>query len=167
MGLCLFSGRQFEDTFENTLCKKSQINANATNVPLPFFEQTIWGDIWKLTVEKSQTNAANVTLPFFRADNLTKHLKAHSGEKSKKCNLRTHLKTHCVEKSNKCNQCDFAFFDQTILGDIWKHTVEKSLTNVTNVTFPPLGQAIWGCIWKHSWLWLFCADKRSKRLIFG
>ena len=70
--------------------------------------------------------------------------------------LRTHLKTHSEEKSNKSNQCDYATSRagnlrthlkiqwgkvnvimhppvQAILGDIWKHTVEKSLANATNV----------------------------------
>ena len=35
-------------------------------------------------------------------------------------------------------------------GDIYKHTVEKSQTNVTNVTMHPLKQVIWGDIWKHT-----------------
>ena len=33
---------------------------------------------------------------------------------------------------------------------MWKCTVEKSRTNATNVTMPPLRQAIWGDIWKHT-----------------
>ena len=42
------------------------------------------------TLEKSQTNATNVTASP-QANDLTRHLKTHTGE-----------------KSNKCNQCDFA-----------------------------------------------------------
>ena len=38
----------------------------------------------------------------------------------------------------------------TILGHIWKHTVEKSQTNVTNVTTPLLRKAISGHIWKRT-----------------
>ena len=38
---------------------------------------------------------------------------------------------------------------QPIWGNIWKHTVEKSQTNVANVTMPLLGQLIWGPIWKY------------------
>ena len=37
---------------------------------------------------------------------------------------------------------------QAIWGDIWKHTVEKNHTNATSVTMHPLGQAIWGDIWR-------------------
>ena len=40
--------------------EKSQ--TNAANVTMPLLRQAVWGDIWKGTVEKSQTNAANVTL---------------------------------------------------------------------------------------------------------
>ena len=75
---------------------------NATNVIMPLLRQAIWGDIWKHTVEKSQTNAPNVTLHPLR---------------------------------------------QSIWGHIWKHTVEKSQTNATNVTLPLLRQSIWGHIW--------------------
>ena len=41
--------------------EKSQ--TNATNATLPLLRQAIWGDSWKRTVEKSQTNATNVTMP--------------------------------------------------------------------------------------------------------
>ena len=36
---------------------------------------------------------------------------------------------------------------QAIWGHIWKHTVEKSQTNVTNATMPLLMQVIWGSTW--------------------
>ena len=39
---------------------------------------------------------------------------------------------------------------QAIWGHIWKHTVEKSQRNATNVTLPLLGQALWGDILKHT-----------------
>ena len=41
-------------------------------------------------------------------------------------------------------------FGQTIWGDIWKCTVEKSTRNVTNVTLPHLVHTIWVHIWKHT-----------------
>ena len=81
--------------------EKSQ--TNATSATMHLLRQAIWGSIWKLTVEKSQTNAASVTL---------------------------HL------------------LIQAIWGNIWKYTVEKSQTNATSATMHPLRQAIWGSIWK-------------------
>ena len=55
---------------------------------------------------------------WIQACDFMRHLKAHSGERSNKCNqcdfvfiqagnLRPHLKAHSGEKPNKCNQCDF------------------------------------------------------------
>ena len=88
-----------------------------------------------------------------QAGYLRRHLKTRSGEKSNKSNqcdymsscaynLRTHLK-NIVEKLNKWNQCEYAYKQmQTIWGHIWKHTVEKSYTNVTGMTLPPLGQTL-------------------------
>ena len=46
---------------------------NATNVTMHLLEQTLWGHIWKCTVEKSPTNAINVTCPMRR------HLKVYNG----------------------------------------------------------------------------------------
>ena len=39
---------------------------------------------------------------------------------------------------------------QTIWRHIWSRTVEKSQTNVTNVTLPLLGQMFWEHIWKRT-----------------
>ena len=50
--------RPFENLFENTQWKKKQTNANS--VILYLIRQEIWGDIWKHTVEKSQTNVTSV-----------------------------------------------------------------------------------------------------------
>ena len=79
MWLCLFSGRQFEDTFENAQWRKDKQM------------QPTWLCI----------------LLYISA--LRKHLKIHSGEKPNKCNqcdfvpsqaghLRAHLKTHSLLK---------------------------------------------------------------------
>ena len=58
------------------------------------------------------------------------------------------MKTHSGEKSNKCNQCDFASSDASNLRKHLKRIVEKSQTNATIATMPPLMQAILGSIWK-------------------
>ena len=42
---------------------KEKSHTNATNATLHSDRQTIWGLIWKPTVEESQTNAATVILP--------------------------------------------------------------------------------------------------------
>ena len=55
---------------------------------------------------------------WIQAGDLRRHLKAHYGERSNKCNqcdfafiqagnLRPHVKAHSGEKPNKCNSCDF------------------------------------------------------------
>ena len=96
-----------------------------------------------------------------RTGNLKRHLKTHSGERSNKCSqcdykssradvLRVHLKTHRGEKPNKCNQCEYASLYASNLRTHLKHTVGKSQTNATNMTAHPLGEAIWGLIWKHT-----------------
>ena len=57
-------------------------------------------------------------LMWIQDGDLMRHLKAHSGERSNKCNqcdfalfqagnLRPHLKAHREEKPNKWNRCDF------------------------------------------------------------
>ena len=55
-----------------------------------------------------------------------------------------------VKKPNKCSVISY-LIRQEIWGDIWKHTVEKSQTNVTSVIthLHPLVHIIWGLIWEH------------------
>ena len=73
----------------------------------------------KETVNHMRPNKCNqCNFASAQANNLRRHLKMHSGEKSHQCkqcnfasaekaNLRRHLKMHTGEKSNKCNQCNF------------------------------------------------------------
>ena len=120
---------------------------NATNVNMLALIQVHWGDTWKRTVEKcNQCEFASSP-----AGDLRRHLQRYSGEKSNKHNqygftssyssvLRTYLKIHIGEKPNECNQCDYALCSmhpviQAVWGHTWKHTVEKSLTNATSVTW--------------------------------
>ena len=131
MWLCLFSGRQFEDTFENAQWGKDK--TNATNVTMLPPKHPIWKHIWKRTVEKNQTNAANANLhPFLQAiwGNIWKPTveKSHSNA----TNVTMHL------------------LRQALWGDIWKRTVEKNQTNAINVTLHLLRQAFWEDIWKRT-----------------
>ena len=66
-------------------------------------------------------------------------LNTHSGEKTNATiinsgDLRRHLKAHSGERSNKCNQCDFAFIQAGNLRPHLKLRVERSQTNATDVT---------------------------------
>ena len=87
--------------------------------------QAIWGDIWKRTVDKSQTNASNVNMhllmqaiwgdiwkrtmqPMCLCPFPLQKCNLCDFASSRANNLRAHLKTHTGEKSNKCNQCDYA-----------------------------------------------------------
>ena len=73
------------------------------------FRQTIWGEIWKHTVEKSTKNAINATLPFLIQV------------------IWVNIWNHTMEKSQiNATNVTLPLFGQTIWGDIWKHTVEKS-----------------------------------------
>ena len=109
-----------------TYCEENQ--TSATSVILYPIRQKIWGDIWKHTVKKSQTNTSSC------AYNLRTHWKKkkkHSGEVKQMqpmglciyadgTNLRIHLKTHSGEKLHKCNRCDFA--------SSWANSGKKVLT---------------------------------------
>ena len=71
---------------------------------------------------------------WIQACDFMRHLKAHSGERSNKCNqcdfafiqagnLRPHVKAHSGEKPNKCNRCDF-----TPKGRQFKESFEDTTT---------------------------------------
>ena len=137
MWLCILPSKHFEDTFENAQCNQwlwqcdyaLSLYRNVTYVTLHPPGQTIWGHIWKRTLEKSQTNATNVTIH--------RLIQALWGD----------IWKHTMEKSqiNATNVTMHPLM-QAIWGSIWKCTVEKSQTNATNVTMPLLGQAIRGHI---------------------
>ena len=97
MSPCLFSGRPFKDTFENSQWRKVKQ--------------------MQPTHSGQRSNKCNqCDYESSRADVLRTHLKNHSGEKLNKCNqcdyvsswainLRTHLKTH----SAQCVHCTVFF----------------------------------------------------------
>ena len=64
--------------------------------------QAIWGDIWKHTTVKGQTNACDFA--FIQAGNLRPHLKAHSREKPKNIsNVTLHLLRPAIWKYHHYN----------------------------------------------------------------
>ena len=87
-------------------------------------------DIWRCTVEKSQTIATSVTLhPFEQA-------------------IWIHSWKGTVKKSPNATSVIMRPLGQTVWGHIWKCTVEKSQTYATNVILRPLWQTVWGHICK-------------------
>ena len=107
---------------------------NATSVTMHPLLQVIWGDIWRSTLEKSQTNATSVIMhPLGQA-------------------IWGHIWKRTVEKSQTNATCVIMQpLGQAIWGYIWKCTVEKRQTNATNVIMHLIKQAIWGHIWKSQW----------------
>ena len=105
MWLCLL-------TFENTRCRKIK--------QMQSMWQAISGDIWKHTVEKSQTN-------------VTKWL----------CIL-TDTQFEYRDKNTQWRKAKINVTLPHLRQAIWKHIAEKSQTNATNVIMPLLRQAIWG-----------------------
>ncbi|MCP3871912.1 MAG: C2H2-type zinc finger protein [Desulfobacteraceae bacterium] len=61
-------------------------------------------------------------------------------------NLRRHLKRHSGEKSNKCNQCEFASIQAGDLKTHMKTHSGESLTNATNANLHPIMQGLKGHI---------------------
>ena len=105
--------------------RSAKVSHPSFSLPITCFKEVVMDQ----NLENNDSSKSNVNIKAMRVTktgeytpsnegNLTKHLKTHSGEKSKKCSqcnyaslyaggLRTHLKTHSGEKSIKCNQCDF------------------------------------------------------------
>ena len=140
-------GDIWKHTVENS--KKNSINASMHRSIL-ICRVCIAGDLMMHlqthTGEKSH-KCDQCAFASSQAGHLRIHLKTHTVEKENICNqcdhacssnLRTHIKMHSGEKSHKCKQCGFAFTGAgSFYGNIWKHTVEKSQTNATNVSMHP------------------------------
>ena len=154
MRVCIFSGRRFEEPFENTQWKNSnkcnQCDYDSSEAGnLRTHLKTHTGDTGPICLGPV-LYLPKIDHAFSETGNLRTDLKTHTGDKSNKCNqceyassqaghLRNHLKIHSGEKSNKCNQCDYAFSRQEIWGHNWKRTVEK---------FKQMQRMwLWGNIW--------------------
>ena len=110
MWICIFLCRPFEETFENAQCNQCDyaLYRNVTYVTLHPPGQTIWGHIWKRTLEKSQTNATNVTMH--------PHTQAIWG----------HIWKHTAVKSQTtATNVTLPHLGQAIWEDIWWHTIER------------------------------------------
>ena len=119
-----FSGRPSEGSFENVLWRKVKQMQPMWRCNMHPLWQAISGDIWKHTVEKSQTN-------------VTKWL----------CIL-TDTQFEYRDKNTQWRKAKINVTLPHLRQAIWKHIAEKSQTNATNVIMPLLRQAIWGHIWK-------------------
>ena len=105
---------------------------NATNMNLHLFRKTIWGDIWKFTLEKNLTNAnfaSNLNFHWRDIWQLTlamHHTYYHTISKHGALHLFKEAKTksHSGEKSFKCNQ---AMLVESIS---WGTNLEKRLKSV-------------------------------------
>ena len=93
--------------------------------------QAIWGNIWKLTLEKNHTNANNATMYQLR--------QAIWG------NI---WKLTLVKNRTNVTNVTMHLFMQAIWGNIWKLTQEKSHSNAISVTLQLFKQALWLAIWK-------------------
>ena len=118
MWLCILTGRQFEEKFENTQWRKSKKSAASVTMHLPV--KIFSGYIWKRTVEKEPNKCNQCNFAAAQVSDLRRHFKRHSGEKSTKCNL-----------------CDFATSRAYVLKIHLK-------INAASVTMHCLWQAIWG-----------------------
>ena len=144
MRLCLLSSRQFEATFENVQCRKigqMQLVWLCILPVMPFentFEKTHWRKAKKCNL---------CDLASFHANNLTRHLNRHSGEKPKMqpqriwkikemlfvwlCILPVMpigetFSKHTGEKPNNCKECDLASFQaNSLTRHLNRHSGEK------------------------------------------
>ena len=122
-----------------------------------------FGDTFKNTRWKSQTNATNATIPlqtmqkFPQQGHLARHLKMHNEQRSNKRNqcsyafsraghLRTRLKIHSGQKLNKGNQCDNA---SSQAGNLKGHLKMHSALCVFRKR--GLKMLIFGLLFQHIW----------------
>ena len=147
MWLYLYSGKQFEEAFENTQLRKvkkcnqcdfasSDPSLLSKHLKSHSGEKSNRCNEWWLYLYLRKQKCNQCYFACSDPSYLSKHLKSHSGE-----------------KSNKCNECDFSSIHanknainatlpvliQDIWENIWNHTVEKSQINATNVTLPLFG----------------------------
>ena len=126
--------------------RKSQ--TNATNATMHPLRHAVWGDMWKRTVEKSKKKCNQCDYVFSYASALRRHLKKHSGEVKQM--LPVWL---CILSGNPfedTSQCHNASSNaSSLMIHLKSHRGEKSNKwNQCSVTMDPIMQVIWGSIWK-------------------
>ena len=150
MQLCICYTRQFEKTFENSLCRKivhmQPMRLHISS--LRRFEKTFENSHWKKSLKCNQSDYASVL-----ARNLRRHLKTYSGKKTLKCNKcdNAFVQTGSLPTSEnslprKVVQlqpmqlciCFGRHFEKTFENSLWK----KKRSNSTNETLNLFWQAV-------------------------
>ena len=116
-------------------CTAGKSQTNKSSIAMHPLRRTIWGNIWKLTVEKKSNKCIQCDYACSEPSALKDHLKTHSGKSQTNASASSETMHPLV---------------QTIWGNIWKLTAEKNQTNVTNVIMHALNQLLWRTIWKRT-----------------
>ena len=120
MWLCLFSGRQFEVTFEKT-------HRGKVKQMQPVWVWLLWSKFFEVSYEITQWRKVKQMQP------------VHNVYIGQFFSFRPRAVGHIVQPR-----------DRHIIEHIWKYTLEKSRTNATSVSLTALIQALWGLTWKYT-----------------
>ena len=158
MRLCIYSGRQFEETVEKNVRMQPFVTLHlfmqaiweniwklpqakscsyAINATFHLFRQAIWENIWKLPQVKKCKNAINANLSLFGqtiwGDSWKKRTSANICDfpSLQAGDVRKHLKTPLGEKAYKCIQCNFA----SVRADNLRRQLKKKPKNATICNF--------------------------------
>ena len=160
MWLCIFSGKQFADTFKKHIGEKSN---KCNQCDYASYHAGSLREHLKMHSGEKSHKCNQCNFAFTAA--IRVHLNSHYGGTWNICNqcnfasshassLRVHLKMRSGEKSNKCGQCNYGSLRPSSLKThlkihsvkkkkvfikvhwecIWWNTLERSQTNATYVT---------------------------------
>ena len=171
--LCLFSGRPFEETFENPQwwkvkqmqpiwlcffpCKSISINA--------VMQKAIWADIWKFIQGKSHTSAVNVTMHLLmhgiwghtwkdtleeKCTNAKGHTSATNATTQllRKANWTVISEFTLVKSHTSATNANTHLLTKALWAIMWGITLVKSHTTAANVTTHFLRKAVWTFMWE-------------------